>query len=63
MSVFTTSAVLVALNHHDPAIRLERITALAGLVEHFAIELDFDEDRFVGLIDAMPRLRAEMALA
>jgi hypothetical protein len=63
VTIFSASPVLIALNHPDPAIRLERITALAGLVEHFSIELEFEGDAFTGLVDRLAPLRAEMAVA
>jgi hypothetical protein len=52
--IFNANAVLLALNHHDPAVRLDRINALAGLVQDFQIELLFDGDDFRGLADVMP---------
>jgi hypothetical protein len=59
--IFRVPTVLLALNDRDPAVRLERVEALATLIEDFAIELDFDQDRFVGLVDALPPLLAEAA--
>jgi hypothetical protein len=61
--IFGASPVLIALNCADAQERLARAEALASLVEHFQIELKFDEDRFVGLTDALPPLRAELAVA
>jgi hypothetical protein len=63
MSIFAASAVLLAINHPDPQERLARVEALARLVEDFAVELVFDGDRFIGLVDAMPPLRVEIAMA
>jgi hypothetical protein len=52
MTIFAASPALLALNDRDPAVRQERIAALASLIEDFQIELAFDDDRFTGLRDA-----------
>jgi hypothetical protein len=62
MTVFNASAVLLALNDRDPAVRLARVEALAGLVEDFSVALDFDEDNFLGLVDRLPPPFAEAAV-
>jgi hypothetical protein len=63
MTIFCASPVLIALNCGDPATRRERIEALAGLVEDFEVQLDFDADLFVGVIDVMapPMVTAAVA--
>jgi len=63
VKVFSAPAILIALNHHDPAICRDRIEALASLVEDFEIELSFDADNFIGIIDLLAPLRVEMAVA
>lgn len=64
MSIFTRSAdLLAALNHHDPAVRLERCEALGQLVEDFEIQMIFHGDRFVGIVDRLPSPRVTAAIA
>ena len=62
MTIFSASAVLVALNCADAKERLARVEALASLVEHFQIELAFEGDVFTGLLDRLPPLLAELAV-
>lgn len=63
MKIFSASAVLIAINHYDPAIRRDRIAALASLIEDFSIEPVYAGDAFTGIRDALPPVRAAMAVA
>jgi hypothetical protein len=63
VKIFGPNAVLWALNHADTRERLERCLAFADLIESFAVEPTYDLDRFTGLADALPPLRAEIARA
>jgi hypothetical protein len=61
--IFNVSAVLVALNHRDPAVRLERIAAFASLIEgDFQVEPLYLGDHFIGLVDRLAPPRVEVAI-
>ena len=62
-TVFAASPALIALNNRDPHERLERCMSLADLIENFEVEAVYDDDAFLGIVDVLPPLLADTALA
>jgi hypothetical protein len=63
MQIFAAPAGLLAINTVDPQERLARIAVLASLIEDFSIEPVYAGDAFLGIRDALPPIRAEVAIA
>jgi hypothetical protein len=60
--VFACSAVLAALNCADQAERVRRANSLADLVEVFDVEMAYDLDRFIGIVDSLPEPLVDAAM-
>jgi hypothetical protein len=60
MTVFASNPVLWALN---PADQQQRANDLAHLVEAFDVEMVFDGDRFLGIVDVLAAPFVEAAIA
>jgi hypothetical protein len=55
MMMMTQNAVLAMLNCPDLDERQANVDSFVSLIEHFDVEVIHDDEKFLGLADALPR--------